>query len=112
MFIEKDILANGNMGESNLVSETIDLGGVSTFKIVAIWTDLSGSPIGELSIERYNDSTKSFETILESNQSITDSDGNFHIWDFPYNPFALIRARYVRTQGSGTMRIFAQYGGE
>jgi len=111
MFVEKDILTDGNMDEANLVSDTIDLGNVSTFKMVSLWTDLSGSPIGILSLENYNDNTKLFETILESEQSITDSDGNFHIWDFPYNPFSLIRARYVRTQGSGTMRIFAQYGG-
>ena len=111
MFIQENIVTAGDMSQVNFLSRTVDLGNVSTFKIVALWTNLSGSPIGTLSLESYNDKSKLFETILESNQSITDSDGNFHIWDFPYNPFSLVRAKYVRTQGSGTMRIFAQYGG-
>jgi len=103
------ILDRGNMGESSLVTDTVDVSDTQTFKIIAYWFNGSGSPVGVLSLES-SDTGITYETVLESEQSIADDTG-FHIWDYPYNPTRMIRARYTKTQGLGTMTIFIQMGG-
>jgi hypothetical protein len=103
------ILRNGDMSEFNLISDTVDLRGLDTYKIIATWANGSGTPVGQLLLEASTD-YRTYETILESEQTIADDVG-FHIWDFPYNPVALIRAKYIRSTGSGTMQIFIQVGG-
>lgn len=103
------LVENGNMGQATLTSPVFDSTGINTFKIVCEWDNLS-LMTGTLSLEKSDDGI-TFETITASTQSITDSDGNFHIWDFPYNPFPLIRARYVKLTGSGDIDIFVEFGG-
>src|SRR5574343_331288 len=103
------ILNNGDMSEANLISDTVDLKGIDTYKIIATWSNGSGTPVGDLTLEATTDYI-TYNTILESKQTIADNSG-FHIWDFPYNPVTLIRAKYTRSSGSGTMNIFIQMGG-
>ena len=109
MYGEFFILQNGDMSESSLVSDTIDLVGITTFKIITYWQD-GTAPLGVLSLEATTNNGVTYDTLLESEQSISDDDG-FHIWHFPYNPITQIRARYLRTSGTGTMTIFIQVGG-
>jgi hypothetical protein len=108
-FGRQDLVVGGNMEQASLTTRTFDSTGLNTFKIIAQWENVT-TPTGTLSLESSNDGI-TFTEITSSSQSITDSDGNFHIWDFPYNPFVLIRAKYVRSTGSGDINIFAQFGG-
>ena len=108
-FSEEYLVRAANMGQSSIVSRTYDLRGVDTFKIIADWYDGSGSPAGILTLESSNNGIL-YSEIFESAQNIIDDSG-FHIWDFPYNPIGLIRVRYVRLSGAGTMDIRIQLGG-
>lgn len=109
MYDEFFILQNGDMSESSLVSDTVDLVGIKSFKIVVYWENGAGLPSGVLSLESSTDGIN-YETILESEQAIQDSSG-FHLWDFPYNPVTLLRVKYLKTSGTGTMTMLVQVGG-
>jgi hypothetical protein len=108
-FEEQFLIVQGNMAQGSIITKTVDLRGVEAAKFIVEWSGGSGSPAGTLSLESSTTGIN-FTTITESAQNIIDDEG-FHIWDFPYNPFELIRVRYVRTSGDGNMDIRVQLGG-
>jgi len=93
------IVTNGDMSQSTVTSDVIDLSRTDGYAVYAEWT---GSPNGVIELQASLDGN-TWVTITGSPSIITTA-GNF-MWNVGDVFYDKVRVLYIKTSGSGTLNV-------
>lgn len=98
----KDTLSDAQSMGADVTSSSKNLDGVVGYAVQFVWSG-GGSPVGTFSLEASNDD-ENYTTISGSSFSVSGNSGNY-LANVQFAGYSYVRAKYVRTSGSGTLTI-------